>query len=507
MSETSRGVVTLRRRSSWEAADMGILLWRNNWGVLLLFFGIPYVLLAGALSFLPENFSIAGGLAAWWLLPFFDRFALQVVSVRFFEPRTNIKRLFKGLGNSLGRGIAGDLLWRRFSPFRSARMPIMVLEKLKGSALRRRKDQLSGNGLKFGFLLTLLCLFLKSILVMGELTFIFALFEILRPGYFHNFWGFIESGSVLYTGLIWITQLLVETLYVCMGFGLYINSRVETEGWDIELLFKNLHSPVRKFPSKTAAFVLALGLALFCLPSASGAQEKQEKPETEQFIPPPLSAEKEKTLREVLESPDFGVEKPSWDIRLRDRKQRKKLDLPQFKFPDFDLPWFKEILGNILRITLAAAIAAGIGAAVFFLYRQRGLFKPRGRLKARGVPGRTAPGNPEKLLEEAAALHKKGKIREAWALCLKAFSAVFAERFRLYFPPEATEYETLALVKKAAGKNTGADAASLTAPFDLFVGRWIQFAYGGKTPEEGCFENSLAACRSLLTRHKTEASR
>jgi hypothetical protein len=40
--------------------------------------------------------------------------------------------------------------------------------------------------------------------------------------------------------------MLVETLYVCMGFSLYINSRIEVEGWDIEITFRSFAEKLRK---------------------------------------------------------------------------------------------------------------------------------------------------------------------------------------------------------------------------------------------------------------------
>jgi hypothetical protein len=189
---------------------------------------------------LPEGFSEAARAAGWWLLPLADRFALRVVSLRFFEPRSGYGRLFRGLGGCLKTGLLGDLLWRRFSPYRSARMPVMILEKLKGGALRRRKRLLQGSGLGFGFLITAVCMVLKAALVLGENLFVYSMFEMARPGYYRDFNAFTESGNPLCLALGWFTVVLVETLYVCMGFALYINSRVETEGWDLEILFKNL---------------------------------------------------------------------------------------------------------------------------------------------------------------------------------------------------------------------------------------------------------------------------
>jgi hypothetical protein len=249
MTAAVQSAITLRRRSGWEAADMGVLLWRQNWPALLLFFGVPSALYTLLLFFLFQGVeSDAGyffGAALWWPRPFFDRFALHVVSVRFFEPGARMGRLFRGLGKSLARGLAGDLLWRRFSPFRPSRMPLRVLEALKGNALKRRRDLMSVRGLNFGFPVTLTCLALGAALAYGELSFIYGFFDLIQPGYLGDFWEYAAGISRLALVLSWFNQLFLETLFVCMGFGVYINTRVETEGWDIELLFKSVISRVK----------------------------------------------------------------------------------------------------------------------------------------------------------------------------------------------------------------------------------------------------------------------
>jgi hypothetical protein len=444
---------------------------------------------------LPEKISFVGLGANWWLLPLFDRFALQVVSRRFFDPQAELKSLFKGLGGGLKKGIVGDLLWRRFSPFRSARMPVMVLEKLKGKTLRQRKRKLHGNGLGFGFPITALCIILHLVLVLGEYAFIFAMYEIARPGYYAGFDAFIESENLLCPALAWFTLVLIETLYVCMGFGLYINSRVETEGWDIELLFKNLSLKPRGFTGKKipAAPVLVLVLALFCIPLPAAAAEKSGP---EEFVPRSLTAEEKKVLDEILSSPDFGTEKPSFEIRLKKQRDPKPEPKPQKPFEPWD--WLKELLGKAVRLAVGAAIALMIGAAAFFLYKQRGRFLPRRRSSKNFAAAAGPPQIPRQLLEEAAALYRGGKIREAWAFCFRAFSAAFSLRLKINFPPDATEYETLSLVKGRGPEKNLPSGSELEASFAGFVSRWVAFAYGGKEPEPGSFERSLAACRSLL---------
>jgi hypothetical protein len=509
--------VALRRRGGWEAAEMGVLLWRSNGKALLLFFGLPLTLCALGVRFLPPAVSGVGGLVLWWLLPFLDRFALQVVSVRFFEPRSPVKQLFKGLGANLFRGLPGDLLWRRFSPFRSAQMPIAVLEKLRGKRLRERKRLLRKNGLDFGFTLTLICLGLELALGLGELVFIYTLGELSFPWFFG---GIGEIAGVLMT-VTWINQVLIESLYVCMGFGLYINSRVETEGWDLELLFKGLGEkkppPGRGRPAAfTAAFwVLAVMAAFPGLPAnaAEPAVSAGEKPAppggpagkgTEAvFSPPPADKADAALLGEVLASPDFGTTKPGWKIRF---KKKPPGDKTFSGFPALrDFPDPREILGLILRAALISAAAAALAAGAYAAYRRRRLAVKTGKRRGGGPEASPEPADsadPAALLDKAAVLHRAGRVRNAWALCLRAFIAAFSAGTRRLIPGDATEYEVLALARResAAGQaegRPGGDPARLAA-LENFIRRWVSFAYGGREPEKESFETSLRDCRGMI---------
>lgn len=239
-NEALSPATVFRRRSAWEAVDMGVLLWQNNWLPLLLFTGIPAGIIGLLTGQLPKTTEMFGleTFIFWWLKPLIDRFCLHVISVRFFEPAAPGRRLFRGLFRSLHTGLAADLLWRRFSTSRSARMPLVVLEKLKGKNYSRRKTLLARNGLGFGASLTIICLGMSYALEAGTLVFVYGVMDIFQEGYAGTIMEFLAERNMAATVFTGICFILTETLYVCMGFGLYINSRVETEGWDIELYFK-----------------------------------------------------------------------------------------------------------------------------------------------------------------------------------------------------------------------------------------------------------------------------
>lgn len=265
------GILALRKRSAWEAADAGLLLWKRNLGYFIPFFAIPFWICAFALRLSPalvlggyDTFydalsgdSVFGGIGGflfgglplagswlilWWLSPLFDRFILHVAAKRFFDPNVSFSALFRGLGRNLGRGLVGDLLWRRLSPWRAAMLPLRLLEwESRGNRrrIRKRKQVLTGGGLHFCIFLSSWCFILQWILLAGEVLFILmisVMFFNLHLASFGDF--FAGKGLYFYTGWC-VNFLVVESVYVCMSFGLYLNSRVEVEGWDIELLFRN----------------------------------------------------------------------------------------------------------------------------------------------------------------------------------------------------------------------------------------------------------------------------
>jgi hypothetical protein len=515
MSAVPSPAVVFRRRSGWEAADMGILLWQSNLFPLLLFTGIVAGMLSALSYIVPENdaFTWGSSLVTWWLKPVLDRFCLHVVSVRFFEPGASIRKLFRGLFRTLTKGLAGDLLWRRFSPSRSAWLPLVVLEQQKGKQFRRRKELLTRNGLSLGPALTVICIALMLILEGGEIIFLYGIADLIQSGYAGTIIEFISEKNIMVAILSMVNLIVVESLYVCMGFSLYINSRVETEGWDIELLFKKcvdaagrLTRDFRPASLSGSAAVLPLVFLLcfavpvqtFAVPVFVGAAQENlpdvRQPEqtilAEQKIlnPATLSEQEQNALGGIFESNDFGTEKSTWKIRFKQSGDEES----GAKRKNIFFPNIKEILGKALRFVLGAALVVAAVLGAVYVYRHRERLFPALAGKDRSLQ-KAPPDEPLRLLEKAEGLHREGKIREAWALCFRAFIAFFARYLSL--PAEATEYEALALVHKSAAvdrKNVD------TRSFDLFVPCWVGFAYGGKEPAAGVFEAALASCRSLL---------
>ncbi|MDR1932671.1 MAG: hypothetical protein LBQ57_07625 [Spirochaetales bacterium] len=461
--------LTLRRRSMWEAADSGLLLWRESFVYFLPFFALPFWVCAFVLRLLPDDMRLWSWLILWFLKPLFDRTALHVVSIRFFESPAGLKRISKGLGKSIFRGLPGDLLWRRFSPWRSAMMPVRILEGLKAGRVRKRKKILVKGGIDFCVVITIWGVLLEWILLAGEILFGIMMIELFREDLLslEDFW---VRGELFFFTAWCVNYMLVESMYVCMGFGLYINSRVAVEGWDLELLFRKLIKGARPvLKGAVLVFILALGF----IPARTAAAEEAV----------PLD-----TLAEILESDEFGGERDGWAIRFKNQQEDEE---EEEAAPLNTAAWVekaKVFFAVFLRLLIIAAAAALAVCLIIYVKRNpffRDMFRG-GKPNQRAIP--VSAESAAVLFERARRLYGQGDLRGAWAACLVGTMIAVSGSLGISFPAAATEYDCLSLVLKkgdAGGEFTG------------LVKTWVNFAYGGRLPPDGAFEKALAYGVSL----------
>jgi hypothetical protein len=469
--------LALGREDFREAADTGLLLWRKNFFSFLPFFAIPFWICAFALRLIPGLASYWPWLIIWLLKPLFDRPILHIISVRFFEKDANFKRLRQGLWRSLCRGLPGDLLWRRFSSLRSAMMPVRVLEQNHKSGRRfsQRKELLKKGGVSYCFLLTLWGIAVEAALFIGVLIFLAIISELIMEGNASSILQYLQNNEVYLYAIYCFNYMLVEPVYVCMGFCLYINSRIRVEGWDIEIIFRNFAKKL-KDKSKNGVMVVLFMLFLF-LPLKTFA-DAGESYKASGDVP----LEK---LQAIFDSSDFGSEKETWGIRLK--KPLEKRDVPSLKG---NMERLKEAFALTLRFFLAALIAALVVLLLFYLRkfrRDRGGGVNRPYIK---LLHKTHEENPELLLEKALSFHEQGDTRLAWGYCTAAAILSWPFYRGVNFPPNATESDCAGLVSSSC--NT--EEAQI---FGKLIKNWVYLAYAERFPPEGSFEEAVAFCKSL----------
>jgi hypothetical protein len=458
---------TLRRKDFREAADAGLLFWRQNFTAFLPFFAVPFLICAFALRLLPDNLKYFSWLVIWWLKPLFDRIILHIISVRFFENSAGLKRLCRGLGNSLYRGIIGDLLWRRFSPVRSAVMPVRVLEKniKSGYGFIKRKKLLEKGNTGYCFLLTVWGIAVETALLVGQMLFVITMAELMTGSFLSSIESFSDV-EVLFYAAYCINYILVETIYVCMGFSLYINSRIEVEGWDIEITFRNLTEKL-KGRGKNAIIAVLLLACLF-MPLKTHAADDHI----------PLA-----TLQTIFESPEFGSEEDSWGIRLRNPPQPGEIA----EFNRDRMQHLRQIFAYFLRFLIICGTAAFL--VVIFIYLRKFIYNKTGRIDSPSAKPLNVnyAEDPELLLKKAVSFHEQGEIRLAWGYCAAAAIHSWQHYHGITFPPDATESDCANIVNLPA--------------FSKLVKHWVFLAYAGRFPPAGSFEEAVIFCEHLRTKN------
>jgi len=475
--------LSLRSRSVWEAVDSGVLLWRSNFVYFIPFFAVPVWVAACGLRLFSGKFFFIPYLGLWWLKPLFDRIVLHIVSKRFFGSSSLLKLKDIGRGISeMRRGLLGDLLWRRFSLGRAARMPVRVLERLGAKQFAQRKKVLEGGGINFCSFISVLGLALEAALLLGEVLFALMTASLFFPTAVEYLQENYQITEVFIFAAFCFNYILVESLYVCMGFGLYINSRVEVEGWDLELLFKKFARPLK----------IALLVCLFtALPFSAYSQSTSDFPDD--F--PVADAQAVLDLQEILASPDFGSEREGWTIRFKnsDYEELPDLDL------ETGLEKIRNLFGFLLRLFVVLVVLAFAVFVSYWLIKNRRKII-RGELFARKPFRLVKSRRPESSGESAESLFsifskaedffQKGNLREAWAACFSGCLGAYSLSCSIAFPADATEYDCLALVREAADYRE--------RDFDEIVQNWILFAYADRPPDKTAFEKALAHGRSLL---------
>jgi len=462
---------SLKLKDSREASDSGLFLWRRNFGIFLLLFAIPFWITAFLTRiFIPGNLQYLSWLFIWLLKPLFDRIILHIISVRFFESSADLKQITKGMGKSLLRGLAGDLLWRRFSPIRSSIMPVRVLELNinSGKRFKDRKNILEKGGIGYGFFLTIWGISLEAVLLLGQIIFFMTMGELISSGFFYNDFNNIE---ILIFAAWCVNYMLIESIYVCMGFSLYINSRVNVEGWDIEITFRSF---AKKIEDKIKNGILFIFIASFLfLPAKTFAQETEN-------TGAPLE-----TLQEILSSPDFGSEKDAWSIRLKrppETRQPREADTET-------LNRIQRIVAHTLRFVLISLIAGFIIFLIIYIKKNYLKKTTEKRESPENILKSLREIDPKLLLEKAVKFNDMGEKRLAWGFCTAAAIQSMHVYHGILFPPNATENDCAQIVKEKA--------ADSSEKFSELIKNWIHFAYAGRFPPENSFNEAVEFCITL----------
>jgi hypothetical protein len=450
--------ISLRRRSPWEAIDLGLGMLQRWWRAAF----APHLIVGGAIAALAllaawyaERPWVAIVLV-WWMKPLYDRVVLHVLSRAVFGELQSTRAVLAAWREWLSTGVLAALLLRWWPDLaRSFNLPVRQLEGQAGKAGRERMSTLGRRARGYAVWLTVACMHFEAILyvMLGGLADLAlpakategrvaeSLTQLLASG---EFWTY--GGAIGYA----VAVLLLEPFYVAAGFGLYLNRRTLLEGWDIEVA-------LRRIAERHGAALLLVVSVLLCM-GLQPAQAQEKNPKQE--------------IAEVLKAKEFGYERDAtrWQSRNPDKPRDKADDDPKALWAiGYALARAAEVL--LWGIAIAAALYA-----IWFLARML----PRGREPV-PEPYRPPPAlfgmdlAPETLPPDvgaaAAALAREGKLREALSLLYRGALSNLVHRRGVQLLPSHTEAEVLSL--------SGSEVHSYLG---TLIAAWRLCAYARRNP-------------------------
>ena len=516
--------VALRKRSNWEAIDLGFALARQ-WFLRLwsawLIGAVPVFLITTALLMVVDHwfFTLSIFFFLWWLKPLYEQPLLYILSRQLFSEPVPLCYVFNNYFQIVKLQLPALLLWRRLSLSRSFNSPVAMLEGLAGKDRRSRLNVLHSHQSNSSQWLTIICFHLEAILYLSILLFVYMLIpeELIDE----NFLDFLDSENAAFylieRTVYFIAISIIAPFYVAAGFSLYITRRTKLEGWDIELAFKRMQNRLSNKPvanGKINKPLLACMPLLACLfiqsfisiPAYADQLQTHAEIANEKRVVVTKELSKT-TIQAVLEHEHFGkvTKEKQWVYIGFDE------ETPENEPPEWLEKFFKWLFKNEndkstgLQI-FEILIWLGIAALAIWLLRKYSHWmkwintepKPRneaGRPALQRLMGMeiTQESLPKNILETVSKLLSQKQYREALSLLYRASLAAIIHRGDIEIPASATEQECSQLVSKKR-------AAEEAKYFKALTRAWILLAYGDHAPSNG----TLSQLRDNWTKYYGE---
>jgi len=459
--------ITLRRRSPWEAMDLGFTMLQRWWRTVYAAHALVFVPLALAVTAVCWAYEVlwAAMLIVWWLEPLYDRLILHVLSRAVFGEVPSTGRVMRERGQWLSTGLFWALTFDRFDLARSFNLAVRQLEGSRGRARRARKGVLGRRTRSYAVWLTFVWVNFEAILLWSAA----GMAGLLLPAQAERargdeeafFNGLMEMlGSVTWDDALAYAAVifLLEPFYVAAGFALYLNRRTLLEGWDIEVALRRI---AERYAAP--AMVLAALFVCFAMPVPALAQAKDPK----------------KEIAEVLKAKEFGYH------RMAERWRPKERPAPEAKAPSRGdgSTWLAIIkaLAKALEVLLWVAAGALIAYALWWAARmlpRHGAappaepYRPPAALFGMELAPETLPPD---VAAAAAALAREGRLREALSLLYRGALSELVHKRGVRLLTSHTEGDVLRLSgEQAYLKN--------------LVVAWRQCAYARRIPQAGDVE-------------------
>ena len=163
--------IGLRRRSPWEAMDLGLTMLQRWWRQVYaphLIFALPLMALAIGGAWWLERAWLAL-VAIWWMKPAYDRVVLHVLSRAVFGELPATRSVLGAAKEWLSTGLLSALVFRLWpDSTRSFALPVRQLEGQSGRSGRERRAVLGRRVGGYATWLTLTCLMIELFVLTGS---------------------------------------------------------------------------------------------------------------------------------------------------------------------------------------------------------------------------------------------------------------------------------------------------------------------------------------------------
>lgn len=457
-----------RKRNAYEIFDLTVLFTKQHFIALFSLYMVlvmPVFILAGVLFGWSWSAFII-----WLLKPLFERPILDYVSKVVFNQPATIYGSLKSITKLQASDLFINLTLYRLSPNRAFLAPVTQLEKLHGTPKEKRKLVLFASSKPKQTLWMIFCVHLEFILLIGITAITFALIptslSLEEPLY-----QVLESPlwvEVAFNTVYVVSVALVAPLFVTGGFMAYLHRRIDLEGWDIELIFKNMRV---RLSTLLSSVCLVFACSFFIMPSQSMAESGSIDKSSIKEQVTELYAQDNVIEKKTTWTPDFDLDKA-----------------PDSN-SDGDYRWlidFFKALGNLLSYLVWPLVGCLVMWLLYLLFKNRGFFtglklpeKQQRQQQEQVIPTLFADLKqqhiPDDLIAAAKSAYQENNQRLALAYLLH-FSLNWAQhKHHVKLHRSMTERECkLAIDAKVPEQ-------SRVVFTDLFS-KWVKVAWGHQSP-------------------------
>lgn len=245
--------VAIRPMSTAQAVDLGFMMARH-WFVPLwkIWVGMAFpifvlyllVIIIDSRDMDSLTLTTIAGMVFWWLKPIYEKPLVEWLGQALFDNQLSVKTSIKQGWKNFFRHAGKLLIRHRLSPSRQLILPILQLENLTQAHQFNQRIRLLQRGQGSGVTWhTLIMVHLEFVISVGIIVYLYQLIPqelIASQGLFQSMDHTQTLLVIAWAFLYFFTLSIVAPFFICGGFCIYLTKRCLLEGWDIELIFRQL---------------------------------------------------------------------------------------------------------------------------------------------------------------------------------------------------------------------------------------------------------------------------